>query len=172
MLMFKTGGPVAKGARHRMPWMLTGAFVACAIGIFVMRTAWATPGSGISTTILSKVNYGDVDLKSESEINEVEIQLKGSSDVYVVHNVIVPGGHTGWHSHPGVSFVAVKSGAATEYSGDDPDTPNVYIAGQGFVEAPGHVHLIGNEEDSTPLELVAFQIVPAGAVRRIDAPAP
>jgi quercetin dioxygenase-like cupin family protein len=152
--------------------MSAGALITLAIGLLAWRVAWATPGAGITTTILSgPVEFGDLKVKSESDINEIEIEMKGSSDVYIVHNVIVPGGHTGWHSHPGISFVTVRAGTATEYSGDDPNTPNVYVAGSGFVEESGHVHIIRNE-GTTNLELVAFQIVPKGAVRRIDKPQP
>lgn len=152
--------------------MVAGAFVAFAFGGIAIGIAWATAGSGVTTTILSgPVEFDGLKVKSESDINEVEIEMKGLSDVYIVHNVIVPGGHTGWHSHPGISFVTVRAGTATEYSGDDPTTPNIYLAGSGLVEGAGHVHIIRNE-GTTNLELVAFQIVPKGAPRRIDAPQP
>jgi len=153
--------------------MSVGALITLTLGLLAWRVAWATPASGVTTTILSgPVDFDDdLKVKSESDTNEIEIEMKGSSDVYIVLNVIVPGGHTGWHSHPGISFVTVRAGTATEYSGDDPNTPNVYPAGSGFVEAAGHAHIIRNE-GTTNLELVAFQIVPSGAVRRIDAPQP
>lgn len=153
--------------------LLAGVFAACAFGGIAIGVAWATPSSGLTTTILSgPVTFDDVGkVKSKSDVNEVEIKMKGSSDVYIVRNVIVPGGETGWHSHPGISFVTVKSGTATEYSGDDPNTPSVYAAGTGLVEEAGHVHNIRNEGTAS-LELVAFQVVPAGAPRRIDASAP
>jgi quercetin dioxygenase-like cupin family protein len=156
----------------RLKLMVAGAFVACAVGGFAVGLAWATPGRGItSTTIVGPVLLGEGHVKSESEINEVEIEAKGVSDLYVVHNRIAPGGHTGWHSHPGISFVMVRAGTATEYNADDPDTPSVYPKGTSLVEPAGRVHLIANEGD-TDLELVAFQILPFGAVRRIDAPVP
>ena len=50
----------------------------------------------------------------------MKIKTEGASDVYVVYNRIVPGGNTGWHSHPGPSIVSVKSGTATEYHAEDP----------------------------------------------------
>ena len=102
---------------------------------------------------------------------EVELQVKGISDVYIMHNKIPRGGHTGWHSHPGISFVTVRAGVVTEYSGDDPGTPQDYPAGTGLVEEAGRVHLFANEGD-TDVELVAFQVLPFGATRRIDQPAP
>jgi len=45
-------------------------------------------------------------------------------------------------------------------------------AGTGFVDsAAGHVHLIRNE-GAEQLVTVAFQIIPAGASRRLDRPSP
>jgi quercetin dioxygenase-like cupin family protein len=154
----------------KMKWklMLAGVFVACAFGGIAIGIAWATPGQGVTRTIVTgPVLFEDVDLKSESEVNEVEIQLKGFSDAYFVDYTIVPGGHSGWHSHPGIVLVTVKSGTATEYHPDDPNTPHaVYPAGTGFAEA-GQVHLVRNEGD-TNLELVVLHLVPFGAPLRID----
>ena len=148
-------------------WALGGVVALGAVGV-----AWATPNSGQTTTILTgPVLLGEIDLKSNSDVHKATIKTWGDSDVYIVQNKITPGGFTGWHSHPGISFVTVKSGTATEYHGDEPDTPHVYPAGTGFVEEAGGVHNIRNE-GAADLELVTFQLLPAGAVRRIDAPAP
>jgi quercetin dioxygenase-like cupin family protein len=149
--------------------MSAGVLVACAL--IAWRFAWATPSQGLSTTILTgPVMLGNMDLASKSAVHDVKIKTKGTSDVYIVHNRIVPGGSTGWHSHPGISFVTVKSGTVTEYHGGDA-TPHYYFAGQGFTEEAGAVHNMVNE-GSTDLELVAFQIIPSGATRRIDQPQP
>jgi quercetin dioxygenase-like cupin family protein len=110
-------------------------------------------------------------VKSESDINELEIEVKGFSDVYVVQNKVAPGGHTGWHSHPGPSIVSVVSGTATEYHGDDPFTPIVHHAGTCFVVDGDGAHIVRNE-GTTELVLIAFQVLPLGATRRIDEPAP
>lgn len=151
--------------------ILAGVFAACAFGGIALGIAWATPGLGISTTILSGPTLLD-EINVHSETHRVKIKTKGVSDVYTVYNRIVPGGHTGWHSHPGPSIISVKSGQATEYDGDDPDrTPVVHPAGTSFVDDGRHAHLIRNE-GCTDLELVAFQILPAGAPRRIDEPTP
>jgi mannose-6-phosphate isomerase-like protein (cupin superfamily) len=65
--------------------------------------------------------------------------------------------------------VTVLSGTATYYDGDDPAcTPHVVPAGEGFVDQGGsHVHLVRNE-GNVDLVLIAFQIIPQGAQRRID----
>jgi quercetin dioxygenase-like cupin family protein len=154
--------------------MLAGVFVACAFGVIALGIAWATPALGISTTIVSGPTVlEEVNVHTHSDIYDhaVKIKTKGLSDIYTVYNTILPGGHTGWHSHPGPSIISVKSGVATEYHADDPNTPEVHPAGTSFVDDGEGAHLIRNE-GTTNLELVAFQILPAGAPRRIDQPAP
>ena len=159
-------------SRKTLKLTLAGALVACGLGGFGLGLAWATPGAGIATTIIS----GPVELEptlvvTETRDHGVIFKTKGQSDVYVVYNKIAPGGHTGWHSHPGPSIVSVRSGTATEYRSDEPNAI-VHLAGTAFVDEGGdHAHIIVNEGD-TDLELVAFQILPKGAPRRIDEPAP
>src|SRR5262249_17277020 len=114
---------------------------------------------------------GGVHIKRVREVKEVDLKTEGISDVYVVQNVILPGGNTGWHSHPGPSIISVVSGTATEYRSDDPD-PVVYAAGTAFVDEGGdHAHIIVNQ-GSDNLVLIAFQILPTGAPRRIEVRAP
>src|SRR5262249_32831824 len=89
---------------RRLSWKPMLA-VALAVGGFAIGIAWATPSRGVTTTIIvGPVPLGEGKVKSESDVNEVEFEAKGASDLYVVYNKIVPGGHTGWHSHPGISF--------------------------------------------------------------------
>jgi quercetin dioxygenase-like cupin family protein len=157
-------------SRKTLKVALAAALVAG--GGFATGMAWATPGQGISTTIVSgPVVLDQTHLVTEGPDHGVIFKTKGQSDVYVVLNKIAPGGHTGWHSHPGPSIVSVVSGTATEYRSDDPD-PVVHPAGTAFVDEGGdHAHIIGNA-GNTDLVLVAFQILPKGAPRRIDEPAP
>ena len=159
-------------SKMNLKLMSAGVLVACAFGGVALRSAWATPAQGLTTTIIAGPSLlGEVDVKSDSDINKVKIKTKGISDVYVVHNRIVPGGNTGWHSHPGPSIISVVSGQATEYRDDDSDGI-VHPAGTAFVDEGGdHAHRIVNE-GNTDLVLVAFQILPSGAPRRIDRPAP
>jgi quercetin dioxygenase-like cupin family protein len=155
----------------RLKLIAAGAFFGCSLVAVVIKTAWATPGQGISTTIVSSAAVGETHLSSKSDINEVKIKTKGESDVYVVRNAIVPGGHTGWHTHPGPSIISVASGTVTEYRSDEPEGI-VHEAGSVFVDEGGdHGHIMVNE-GTVDLVLVAFQVLPAGAPRRIDLPAP
>ena len=154
-------------------WKLTlaGACVACA-GLIAFRIAWATPPLGfIASNIVGPIILDEIDTKSETD-DRIHIKSKGFTDVYVTEITILPGGHGGWHSHPGPSIITVKSGEATFYDDcDDPIVPHVYPAGTGFVEDAGCVHLLSNEGD-VDLKVVVIQIVPLGEPRRIDEPAP
>jgi quercetin dioxygenase-like cupin family protein len=143
------------------------AVAACAAG-----TVLATPVIGVRSTLFAVGQFGEIDAKSESDAWEAEIRTKGASDIHVLENRIAPGGTFGWHSHPGPSFVVVKTGALTLYRGDDPDcTPHVFAAGSGFVDDGGYIHLVRNE-GSVETVVYVTSIVPRGAVRRIDEPAP
>src|SRR5262249_34298998 len=111
-------------------------------GAIALRIAWATPPIGVMTTNISgPVLFDEIHLWSRTPEHLVRIQAEGLSDVYVREIVIAPGGQTGWHMHPGPVFVSVKSGVATEYSGDDETcSPLFHLAGTGFMETSGHVH--------------------------------
>ena len=158
-------------SKRRLNLIAAGVFVGCGLGLVALKTARATPGEGITTTIVSAGAAGEIHLNSKSDVNDVKIKTRGESDVYVVRNVIVPGGHTGWHTHPGPSIISVAAGTVTEYRSDAPEGI-VHEAGSVFVDDGGdHAHIMVNEGD-TDLVLVAFQVLPAGAPRRIDLPKP
>ena len=152
--------------------MLASVLVACAFGGIALGCALATASVGLTTVIVAgPTPMDEVDIDSRSAINNVKIKTKGVSDIYVVHNTLVRGGHTGWHSHPGPSIISVVSGQATEYHDDDP-VGEVHLAGTSFVDEGGdHAHIVVNE-GNVDLVLVAFQILPLGAPRRIDRAAP
>ena len=155
--------------------LIGGTALGCLAVLVVAAIAFATPPSNFSTEQLALGRFGAIDVKNETDNHELELNTKGDSDVYVVRNTVQPGGQSGWHYHPGPSLVTVVQGTATFYDGDDPTcTPRVFPAGTGIVDDsldPSHVHLLRNE-GTIPLITVTFQIVPAGAPRRVDAPDP
>jgi quercetin dioxygenase-like cupin family protein len=157
----------------KMKWklMLAGVVVACAFGGFAIGIAWATPGHLVFPVPLSaRVTLDELDIGNETDTHEIEIKTRGRWDTVVVHYTIKPGGHTGWHTHPGPVFVMINEGTMTKYEADG--SAAVYPAGTGFVEGVhDHPHIAGNEEDSD-LKFVAFFLVPQGAPLRIDHPAP
>ena len=174
MFMSKTKGLFAKNAGCRPPrkLMVTGAFLACALGACATQTARATPPSRFTATnIVGPVTLDEIQTLIQTPDYGAMIKTRGRSDVYITHLKIEPGGHGGWHSHPGPSIITVKSGTASFYDECDDFTPHAYAAGTGFVEDAGCVHLLANE-GTVDLEVVVVQIVPLGAPRRIDEPAP
>jgi quercetin dioxygenase-like cupin family protein len=152
--------------------MVAGVCVASAFGGMAMRLAWATAPQGFSASnIIGPVVLEEFDTNSETD-DHIQLKSKGLTDVYVTEITIAPGGHGGWHSHPGPSIITVKAGEASFY--DDCDKPIVrrsYPAGTGFVEDAGCVHLLSNE-GTVDLKVVVVQIVPFGEPRRIDEAAP
>ena len=111
----------------------------------------------------------ELDIKGKTDTYEIKLKTKGLSEARVVEFRIAPGGHTGWHSHPGPVFVMITEGTMTLEQADG--STAVYPAGTGFVEEPGHVN-IGRNEGNSDLELVAFILSPLGAPIRTDEPAP
>jgi quercetin dioxygenase-like cupin family protein len=156
-------------------WIL--ALLVVALGAAVYGgVVLATPPSGLTTTILGRSVFAEIDVNAHTipaDIWQARLKTQGLSDVYVVDNKLVPGGTTGWHSHPGPSLILVVAGAVTNYMGDDPTcTGHVYTAGDGFVDpGSGDVHMLRNE-GSIQAETIAVQLLPKDAVRRIDMPDP
>jgi len=132
--------------------------------------AAATPGSGAVGTILSVGT-----LPAGIKVHTDDLKLSTRDDVQVVTQTITiaPGGHTGWHSHPGPVFVTISAGTMTFYDADDPTcTPGTYATGDSFVDqGGGHVHIARNE-GAVNLVLYATYLVPVGAPIRTDVPNP
>ena len=174
MFMSKTKGQVARSAGRRpvRKLAMAGVFVACALGGFPTETARATePKDFTATNLVGPVTLDEIHSLIETRGYGAMIKTRGQSDVYVTLLKIKPGGHGGWHSHPGPSIITVKSGTATFYDECNDFVPETYPAGTGFVEDAGCVHILANQ-GNVDLEVVVLQIVPQGAPRRIDEPAP
>jgi quercetin dioxygenase-like cupin family protein len=95
-----------------------------------------------------------------------------SADIAIAKVVIEPGGSTGWHHHPGVTLVSVKSGTVTEY--DVKCEKSVFTAGEGFVESNDEVQLVRNHRNVKAVLYATF-IAPTSTSPeglRIDDPQP
>ena len=153
---------------------IVAAFSAVAVA------AALTPSSMVSGVIFARASFADqtdIKFKIKGQGQEV-INVNNAGDTVMQKVVIAPGGHTGWHSHPGPVVVLVGSGEMSFYDSEDPTcTVRTYSAGQAFVDSgQGHVHIARNE-GSVPLELYVtyFDVtpgVPAPGAFRIDAPNP
>lgn len=123
-------------------------------------TTGSTP-SGITGAVLNRANFATA----------ASIVGADERDVAVAQISIAPGGHSGWHAHPGATVVTVKSGTVTFYEAAT-CVGKHYPAGQGFVEIGGTSGL-GRNEGTVPAVLdVAFFDVPVGGALRIDQPEP
>src|SRR5439155_20914365 len=77
----------------------------------------ATSMHGGTSTVLGIAYFNEISAKTLSSSWQARISTKGESDVWMLQNIIVPGGSFGWHSHPGPSLVIVKAGALIVPSG-------------------------------------------------------
>ena len=138
--------------------------------LFVIGAASATPGAGASASTLGR---GTLPAGDKIKTDQLKLDVRGDLDVVTQTITLAPGGHTGWHSHPGPVFVTITGGTMTFYDGDDPAcTPVEYTTGDSFIdEGMGHVHIARNEE-ATNLVLYATYLLPVGAPLRTDQPAP
>src|SRR5580765_3121016 len=149
------------------------ALVLVAVGIAAYAGAVrATPPSGVTPMPYGVGKLASFDTGGKIGAWNAKMDVRGASDLYVLSNTIAPGGSFGWHSHPGPSFVIVKSGTATFYLGADPlCRPHRVRAGSTFVDKGLAVHVVRNE-GSVPLVTVVVSFVPRGVPRRIDQPDP
>ena len=155
--------------KKRLVTVILGALaLSAALGV---GTVLGTPGAGVSA---SPPDRGTIAEPFKLKIKGlVSIKTKQSTDLATQTITIQPGGHTGWHSHPGPAFVIIKAGTLTFYDGDDRRcSPQAFSAGKAFVDrGGGHVH-IGRNEGTVPVELSVAYLLPAGAATRTDAADP
>lgn len=156
---------------------LTFLLFVAAVSTVLLGAAFATPPSGVSATVVARAGFADpVDIKFKlgGQRQEV-INVRDAQETVMQQIVIGPGGHTGWHSHPGPVVVLVKAGELTFYDSEDPTcTGRTYSAGQAFIDrGQGHVHIARNLSLGQNLELwVTYFDVPPGGLFRIDAADP
>jgi len=148
------------GSSSRIRRVGLAGLVAAALG-GLPAAASATPGSGVSATVLAKgTSDGTIAVKSH-----------GRTDVVVREITIAPGGSTGWHYHPGQLIAVVKSGTITRTLSDC--SVETTSAGAAFVEPAGthHVH-IGRNLGTEPVVLYVTYVLPEGSPLSVDAPDP
>ena len=77
-----------------------------------------------------------------------------------------PGGSSGWHHHPGLVVVVVKSGQVTRFKGDC--SKQTFAAGQSFVEMGERDLVFVKNEGSTAAVVQNTLINAVGAATRVD----
>jgi quercetin dioxygenase-like cupin family protein len=164
--------------KSKRAWVVLAVAVAAA-GVGA-STVMATPQAGLTTSTVATASVPPLQIRSDYRPQQqtwppsfwsAMLRTHGITDLYVVDNVIAPGGTTGWHTHPGPSLIFVKSGTVTNYRVETRGCAGVnYPAGTAFVDAgENDIHELKNNTDE-PVETVAVQLIPHGQPRKIDLP--
>ena len=89
---------------------------------------------------------------------------------------ISPSGSTGWHTHPGATFVAVSQGEGTLYHAGTSACPSErHPVRTGLYQTEDEIHLLRNDGAAEPLTIYAFYLMPANTPDtgiRVDQPQP
>ena len=134
------------------------------LGGLVAGAALATPGSGVTSTLLSAGTF----------TRNAHATQGANADAQIVDVVFAPDGYTGWHSHPGAEVATVKSGAVTlkRVRGGECSI-DTYTAGQAFVAYPQDTFIVMNASATASAEMVVVLFdIPTGGPNRIDRPDP
>jgi quercetin dioxygenase-like cupin family protein len=145
--------------------------IAFGVGFLLVGAALATPGFNVLPSPVHARGTTDARINVSSEAG-IKLKTKRSIDVATQQIVLGPGGHTGWHSHPGPVLVTVKSGALRViYASDCTGVGTLYEAGDTFVDRGDEtVHIARNESPAGNVEFWATYLVPGapGTPLRID----
>lgn len=180
--MARHGTMEAGTTRPRMP-KLTGVPLLAAFGVAIAcggcgavaaaHASTATPTLAQATPTLAQATPTLVPAPSHALIgafhfstNAFKIDSDAPSELVMTKTVLLPGKSSGWHTHPGPAFVIVLTGTVTRYVVGDNGTCTsaTYTAGQGFVEAPGIVHIARNEGTTDVTLQATFLDVASGSV--------
>jgi len=143
----------------------------------------STLASGFTSTVIKRGHLGPFRINSNAGGFHVELKSHDNTDIAVANVTILPGGHSGWHYHPGPVIVVVKTGTITFYHGarsredgegsDDRTCPPVsHAAGTTFIEEGGVVGIARNEGTVEATAVATFFAPPAPSPLRIDAAKP
>ena len=182
--------------------LVAAGTVLVALGLGAAR-AWATPGAGIvggpivargsaeqdvvigvprtatmTRRVTVRVNGKSVTRRVTVRVPTVQPLMRcgsgGGCDMAFQQLTIGPGGHTGWHTHPGPTFVSVAQGEGTLYHGIAGCPAHKYATGTSFFQPTTEVHNFRNE-GASPLVVYAMYALPKGTTNtgiRVDQPQP
>jgi hypothetical protein len=164
--------------RHTHRRAVAAAAIGASLLVFA-GAAFATAGSNVLSAPVHARGTLDANAGPNLVVNSksgVHVKTTGSTDLVTQEIRIGPGGHTGWHSHPGPVLVTVKEGSLQLiYADDDSCLGTVYEAGDSFVDRGDEVVHIARASPFSGVVLWATYFVPGTPVTtgfRIDAPDP
>jgi quercetin dioxygenase-like cupin family protein len=164
------------------------------------KPAYATPGVNFNSTVLGRGTVSGfvfgkpttatvtrkVTIRTKAGVFRRTVKFKVPSinmaidctngcDTAFQQATVPPGGSSGWHTHPGATFVGIGQGEITYYHADGAACHSDKVsAGSGFGQMPTEVH-IGRNESSNPLVIYTMYVLPTGTPNsgiRIDQPQP
>jgi quercetin dioxygenase-like cupin family protein len=142
--------------KSKLVWVLLLSVLGTAV---YGGTVLATPPSGLT----------QVPLARGTDVSDGTIPLQVGTDVAMAQITVVPGGSSGWHSHPGGAIIIVKQGELTVYRAIGSQCQvSTYTAGQAFIERPREVDQVINTGTIPYVLYVTFPRVPQGESARID----
>jgi quercetin dioxygenase-like cupin family protein len=144
-----------------------------AIGSVVGGLAWATPIFNLALPVLATGNVNtDIEARGDFATSNGEfrafVKTEGPSTIFFQDGAFGPGGHTGWHSHPGVLALTLAAGTLDWYDGDC--NKKSYKAGDSWTEG-SQLHYF-QVTSTTNIHLLVAYIIAQGVASRIDQPAP
>jgi hypothetical protein len=177
--------------------------VASLAGVFSGKAAYGTPGVSFASTVVARGSIGanmvfgaptqtvvtrQVTVKTKKGVVRKTVRVTVPSiqkaiscdattpcDTAFQSTTVPPGGTSGWHTHPGATFVAVAQGEGTLYNVTGSTcTATKVAAGSGFIQLPTDVHVMRNES-SGQLVIYTLYVLPHGTPNtgiRIDQPQP
>lgn len=133
----------------------------------LVAAALATPGGNFTATTPVK---GTMAHEIHLNNDQIKFQTKGSVDIASNEVTYQAGGFSGWHMHPGLVLVVVKSGSVDRYVGSCTN-PTTYSQGQAFVEYGDEPPMKIESSGGAVLEVT--YVVPTGSPLKVDVtPAP
>ena len=165
---------------RQFEWIWKGTtrriFLLSALGIATV--ALATPSLGFIVNQILAKGVVSSNIRQQIEITrnpdgsvepwEAELHAHGSTDFYIQHLVLAPGGYSGWHTHPGILIGTVTAGSIDFY--DASCQKHTVAAGEVYFEN-GNVHGIVNT-GSVDADLSIAYLIKHNLPRRLEADAP
>ena len=151
-----------------------------ALAALVGGLAFATPIVGLvfGAILSTGSTNSDVNVRAHvavpatataSEVDfEAQLETEGPSTFITQDVSYLPGGHTGWHTHPGILLVSMTEGSLEWY--DANCKLHVYSAGDSFTENT-QLHYARNVGTVNNRFMVTY-VLAKGQPRRIDKAAP
>lgn len=144
--------------RHRRIGILVGILgLVAGMATMFAGTVLATPGLNFGLAVLGSATLEPFRLHQPG----FTVRSKNATDVVIGELTIEVGGHTGWHTHPGPTFVTVAKGRVeVTILTENGCTKEVFGPGEGFPEAGNEVHIARNVGEEQVVAYVTFLAVP------------